>query len=371
MLYLGIDQHAMQLTVDLGNETGDLVFHRQVSTKWDSLKQFFAELDEQAASEGGYIAVVEVCGFNNYLLEMLEQQEHCTRVILVQPESRGKKKTDRRDARTLRHLLWVNRERILRGEAPAAFRIVRPASESDAADRQLTVLQKKLTQQRTRIINKIRTLLRKHNLQHDQPTKGIQTKKTFAWLLVLQLPKIDRFEMDQLLHRWKLVAKQLHRVQGELKDRAQQNAHAIVLRSIPGMHDFSSLSVACRIGDIRDFPRSCSLANYWGLTPGARNSGGSRNTLGITKAGSSHVRYVLGQVVLHVLRKDSWMRQWYQKIKRRRGGKVARVAVMRRLATVIWSMITYQIPYQTGGPEKYKELIARHKQLGQQLGPQS
>jgi transposase len=360
MLYLGIDQHAMQLTIDLGDEDGNLVLHRQVKTKWDSLREFLGRLREQAEPDGGFMAMVEVCGFNNYLLELL-QEYGCDHVILVQPDGRKKHKTDRRDARALRELLWTNRQRFLWGIRPADVRVVRPASKSDAENRQLTVLHERLTRQRTRIINQVRTILRKRNLQHDCPTKGIQTKKARAWLESLEIPPVDRLEMDLLLQQWTLVNQQLEQVQEEIKQRQMRHEVAILLASIPGMSYFNSLAVACRIGNIEDFPRSGSLANFWGLTPGSRNSGGSTISLHITKAGSSQVRYVLGQAVLHVLRKDAWMRQWYQKIKRRRGSQIARVAVMRRLAGIIWSMVKYHMPYMTGGPEKFQEYLRKHR----------
>lgn len=360
MLYLGIDQHANQLTIDLGDEDGNLLCHRQVSTRWELLRRWLDDLRQQAASHGGMMAVVEVCGFNDYLLELL-QEYGCEQAILVQPEERKKRKTDRRDARALRDLLWVNRERLRQGQRPAKLRVVRPASAEDAANRQLTTLQKRLTQQRTRSINKVRTILRKHNLQHDCPTKGIQTKKAYAWLQTVKLPEMDRLEMNLLLEQWMLTNQHLEQVYEQVKQRQQKNDTALLLTTIPGMSHYNSLSVACRIGEIKDFPRSCSLANFWGLTPGSRNSGNTKNSLRITKAGSSHVRYVLGQVVLHVLRQDAWMRQWYQKIKRRRGSKIARVAVMRRLATIIWSMVTYRMPYQKGGPEKFKEYQQKHQ----------
>ncbi len=35
------------------------------------------------------------------------------------------------------------------------------------------------------------------------------------------------------------------------------------------------------------------------------------------------------------------MKEWYQRIKERRGAKIARVAVMRRLATIIWHMLKH------------------------------
>ena len=66
-------------------------------------------------------------------------------------------------------------------------------------------------------------------------------------------------------------------------------------------------------------------------------------------------RFILGQLVLHVLKKDRWMREWYRKVKARRGSKIARVAVMRRLTVVIWNMLRHQEPYRSGGPEVVRQ----------------
>lgn len=169
--------------------------------------------------------------------------------------------------------------------------------------------------------------------------------------------------MDLLLDEWELVKTQLDKTGEKIKQRYERNETCMLLGSTPAMNCFNTLSVVSRIGDIDDFRRGASLANFWGITPGARNSGDNNASLSITKAGSSHVRYVLGQVVLHVLRQDAWMRQWYQKIKRRRGSKIARVAVMRRLATILWSMLKYKVPYIKGGPEKFKEYLRKHKEF--------
>jgi hypothetical protein len=46
-------------------------------------------------------------------------------------------------------------------------------------------------------------------------------------------------------------------------------------------------------------------------------------------------------MVHKVLRKDARLRKWYKRIKRRRGASIARVAVMRKLATIIWMMDSY------------------------------
>ena len=62
MFYLGIDQHRKQLTVNLRNEEGEAVLKRQVSTRWDRVRKFFEDLRQQAKPEGGFVAIVEVCG---------------------------------------------------------------------------------------------------------------------------------------------------------------------------------------------------------------------------------------------------------------------------------------------------------------------
>jgi transposase len=359
---MGIDQHGKQLTIDVGDELGNLVLHRQVSTEWKALRRFLDEMGELAGPHGGYAAIVEICGFNDYLLKELKAYG-CQHTFLIQPEKRDSRKTDRRDARRLRELLWVNRERLLQGRRAAGLRVVRPASPEDADARQVTVLRKRLSKHKTRCINKIKGLLRKHNLQHECPTKGLQTKRALAWLQKISLPAIDRLEMTCLLDQWKLIDEQLEKVDEEIAKQAKANEQAKLVATMPGLASYGSLSVACRIGDIHDFPRSCSLANFWGITPGSRNSGDSKTSGHITKEGSSHVRYILGQAVLHVLRRDGWMRKWYQKIKRRRGSKIARVAVMRRMATILWCMLKHNMPYVYGGPEKLKQCLAAKQAL--------
>ncbi|PHS12115.1 MAG: IS110 family transposase [Blastopirellula sp.] len=365
MFYLGIDQHGMQLTIDLGDEAGDLVMHLQVKTEPKALTKFLMELQKLAAPHGGYLAVVEVCGFNDYLLALLKQHG-CIQAIVVQPEKRDKKKTDRRDARHLRETLWVNRLRILKRQRVSGLRIVRPANAQDNASRQLTMLRTRMIRLRTSAINKVRGILRKSNLQHFCPTKGIQTKRAVAWLRQLELGDIDRLEMDIHLDRWKLYNDKLQLVNARIKEIQRQHDNAAILITIPGLSDYGSLAIGSRIGAHEDFPRAASLACFWGLTPGSNSSGNKIRNGQITKEGSPLVRHILAQAVLHVLRKDAWMRSWYQKIKRRRGSNIARVAVMRRLATIIWSMLKYKVPYVVGGPEELRKVIKSQQILSQE-----
>jgi len=252
-------------------------------------------------------------------------------------------------------LLWVNRARLLAGKRVQGVRRIQPPTEQEADDRQLTEFRKRLGQLRTRTVNGVKHLLRKHNLEQECPTKGIDTIKAKKWLATLALSAMDRLQMDLLLTQWKLWDEQIRTLETEITRRQAKNKTAAVIATVPGCRAYSSLTLASRIGSIERFPRPSSLANYWGLTPGCRNSGEATDRLGsITKQGSATARFILGQLVLHVLRRDAWMRAWYLRIKKRRGSKIARVAVMRRLATILWHMLKHNEAYQVGGPPRQK-----------------
>jgi transposase len=348
MFYLGIDQHRKQLTVCLRSEEGEVTLKQQVSTQWDRVKGFLTELQGSCAAQGGYVAVVEVCGFNDWLLELLPQYG-CREVVLIQPEERQKRKTDRRDANRLSELLWVNRQRLLAGQRVQGLRRVHIPSPQDRQDRQRCALRKRLGAQRTRVKNQVQHLLRKHNLQQECPTKGSDTRRARVWLKQLELPPLDRWEMDQALAHWEALDKAVEAVELQIGQRLSQRPDARCIATVFGSGGYAGLALAASIGSIERFPRPRSLANYWGLTPGCRNSGEATDRLGsITKQGSPLARFLLAQRVVHVLRRDPTMRQWFRRIKQRRGSKIARVAVMRRLATIIWHMLKEERPYESG-----------------------
>src|SRR6187549_3858737 len=100
MLYLGIDQHRKQLTVNLRDEEGTTLIRRQVSTEWDRVRLFLEEVRAAADAQGGFMVMVEVCGFNDWLLRLLGEYD-CREIVLVQPAGRSRRKTDRRDANLL------------------------------------------------------------------------------------------------------------------------------------------------------------------------------------------------------------------------------------------------------------------------------
>ncbi len=255
-------------------------------------------------------------------------------------------------------MLWTNRARLLQGKKVQQLRVVQPPTAADAQARQVTALWRRATRQRTRTINAIHHLLLKHNLQQACPTQGLKTKRARAWLKTLELPTVDRLEMDLLLEQWDMWDRQCEQIDQQLKLQQREHSGAALLATLPGCGAFSSLALAARVGEIGRFAGPQSLANYWGLTPGCRNSGDAHQRLGsITKQGSAIARFVLGQMVLHALRRDAKLRRWYKQVKNRRGSKIARVAVMRRLAILVWHMLRHDEPYrlQEPGPRRHTD----------------
>ncbi|MCK4626493.1 MAG: IS110 family transposase, partial [Phycisphaerae bacterium] len=258
---------------------------------------------------------------------------------------RARQKTDRRDAAKISELLWINRDRIAADQRLLNVSEVYQATEAEQYDRQLTHLRQRLGQALTRTKNSIKGILRRHNLEQECPTKGTFTQAAITWLKTVSLPKMDRIEMDVRLDEFDLHTRQINGINTLIKQRARRNPSVALIRSMPKPGAYTVLALVAHIGLIKRFGRARSLSNFFGVTPGCRNSGGTDRPGSITKAGHPLVRFLLGQMLLHALRGDPGLRAWYRQIKRRRGTKIARVAVMRRLCESIWHILRTRKPY--------------------------
>jgi transposase len=322
-----------------------VVQRRQVSTQPDKVLEFFEQLTRRCADHDcGFWAVVEVCGFNDWLLEMLKNFR-CQRILLVQPEETDRRKTDRRDAAKLSEQLWLFRERIAAGKLIDKLKIVSIPNSIQLQQRRLTNLRKDARAACSRSINQIKHILRRHNLQHDMPTKTFPTKLALAWLETLKLSLADTLELRQHREDLQRYTFRVTELDAAIAELSQDDQDVKLLMQTAGLAQFFAVALSSRIAGVERFKRPRSLANYFGLTPGSRSSGEKTRLGRITKAGSGMARWVLGQASRHVLRTDPLMKAWFNKIKRKKGSGVARVAVMRRMATIIWHMLTKRKTY--------------------------
>jgi len=349
MLYLAIDQHKEHLTINIRNEQGNVIQKGQIRTVPADINAFFDDFVKKARKCRGYMSIIELCGFNDWLLAKLEEKD-CKEIVVIQPEGSALHKTDKRDADALGALLWNNRKRLEGGQRPHDIRRVFPASPADAQIRQLANLRQRLVKLRTMVINKIKGIINKHNLSHDAPTEDSGTQKFRKWIKAVQLPVVDRSEVNMHIQSCELYDKQIFEIESDLAKRSEESktkmADVYRLKSIPGISAMGAITLLSRIGDIKRFKNPRSLANYFGLTPGCQNTAGKHRVGGITKRGSAMARNILNFAVNHIVRKDPAMKAWHKGIKKRGGAKTARVAVMRKLATIIWHMLRWEKPYQ-------------------------
>src|SRR6202011_6211901 len=113
---------------------------------------------------------------------------------------------------------------LLAGQHVQGLRRVFIPSVDELHDRQLAQLRKRLGASRTRLINRVKHTLLKHNLQHGCPTKGTRTQAARAWLRKLALPAIDRLEVDQALAQWDLIDEHIAAAEEQIAARAEGNA---------------------------------------------------------------------------------------------------------------------------------------------------
>ena len=222
----------------------------------------------------------------------------CRKVILIQPEDRKQCKTDRRDAAALSEMLWVNRDRLLEGKPVRGLRQVEIASRADQENRRLTTLRQGASQARTRLVNKIRHILRRHNLQWEMPTKRFPSKSAIAWLKQARLAR-DRSAGDESLTCRPGAGRAAPQGIGAGDHRAlrRQRRGGAAVASMPGVSYFTATSLACRVGRVERFPRAHSLAELLGADSRLPQQRREHPAVGEHyQGGQQHVRWLLAQM---------------------------------------------------------------------------
>ncbi len=94
-----------------------------------------------------------------------------------------------------------------------------------------------------------------------------------GWLAELELPATSREIVTDCLAVIDALAVLIDRIDGELHARAKADPRVKVLRTLPGVGEFTALVMVAEIGDITRFPSARKLASWAGLTPTVRGPG--------------------------------------------------------------------------------------------------
>jgi len=121
---------------------------------------------------------------------------------------------------------------------------------------------------------------------------------------------------------------------------AKADSNCRRLMSVPGVGPVTALRFAAAIDDISRFPSAHQVESYVGLVPGEYQSSDRQHRLGITKAGSIRLRWALVQAAWSArnTRPDDPMVIWSREVEKRRGKKVAVIALARKLAGILFAL---------------------------------
>lgn len=98
-------------------------------------------------------------------------------------------------------------------------------------------------------------------------------------------------------------------------------------------------------GDMTRFPSGKHAASYAGIVPPNWQSGDKELHGRITKKGSAYLRHALVEAAHQVKRYDSPLKRFLTRLQGRVGKKKAITATARKLATLVWAMITRGNPF--------------------------
>ena len=157
-----------------------------------------------------------------------------------------------------------------------------------------------------------------------------------ARLLAIQLEMIERVEAS--------VAELEHLIE----EKASPYQSSITqLDAVPGINRTIAVDVLAEIGtDMTSWPTHRHFAAWAGLCPGNRESAGRRRRTR-TRDGNPFLKSILVQAATSARkRRGSYLAARFQRLSRRRGERVATVAVAHELAVSIYYMLLRNEPYR-------------------------
>lgn len=164
-------------------------------------------------------------------------------------------------------------------------------------------------------------------------------------LLQMYLQEIDT--LDQEI--FKLLEKQnisTDKFEEDMKTDDKTTTLIDNLKSIPGVAEKTIAAIISECGDLTRFPNTAKFIGYLGLFPTENSSGNYKSTGHLSKRGSSIAKHALYLSSVSCILHNSQLKQLYDTKKSQgKSKKEALIAVSRKLATIIYAIFKYNIPY--------------------------
>jgi transposase len=258
--------------------------------------------------------------------------------LLPKTPKRAKLKTDAKDAQML---LEQVRGHVLAGNA---LPVVWTPPQRLRDDRELVRTRIDTSDDITRIKLQILSLLKRYEIAKPRWYTSQWSKRMVKWLRerAAEMDPVVGTVLESLIDRYELFhseRKKLDKAIQALSKTERYRAACEEVRKLPGVGLLTAMTFLTEMGDLERFHNRREVAAYLGLCPSSFESGESNDRKGrITRQGPARLRKVLCQAAWTSLRDCEEASAAFHRIKggKRDRSKKALVALMRRLAIVMW-----------------------------------
>jgi len=331
MLIIGCDYHpSFQQIAFVDTDTGELeerrLEHREEADK------FYRELAVQAKKvRVGMEASGQARWFERLLAELNIELWVGDATEIARKRER-KQKTDRQDAQ---HILRL----MLKDDFP---QIWVPSWENRDL-RQLLWHRHRMVQARTRIMNQLQAVALNEGVRCNKRLWREQGREQLESFRLAPWASRRGHDLLELLDRLNPTIGALSQA---IEQEVEKCPEAQRLRTHPGVGPLTALAFVLIIGKPDRFQCGKQIASYLGLVP-LEDSSGNRRRLGhITKQGNSLLRFLLVEAAQVTVRSLPEWRSKYVHLTMRRGRKIAKVAMARKLAVRLYWMMRKEWGYE-------------------------
>jgi len=323
MLIIGCDYHpSFQQIAFVDTETGELGERRLVHR--EEAAQFYGKLREQSVA----VRVgMEASGHARWFERMLGEMQFelwIGNAAEIRTKRVRKQKTDRQDAQLLLRLMMEDR-----------FPRIWVADAANRDLRQLLWHRHRLVQMRTRVMNQLHVIALNEGLRRKKAlwrAAGRQELESFALA-----PWASRRRQDLLDLLDQLTPKILDLTR-TLEEEVEKRPVTRRLTTHPGVGPLTALAYELVIGTPERFHCGKQIASYVGLVPAEESSGDRRRLGHISKQGNVLLRFLLVEAAQVTVRSQAEWRSKFFHLAMRRGRKIAKVAMARKLAVHLYWM---------------------------------
>lgn len=321
-LYCGIDIHKETYAGCIMDKDGEVIREHVFPASKEGFDHFIMGIP----SSNIQIAI-EACGIWRGAYKIITESGY--KVKLGNPVKTNaiacKKKTDKVDAKILADLL---RTKYL----PEIF----IPDEYTLNLRDIVRHKSNLTRFRVKIQNKIKGYLLREGIKYH---KRIWNEKSLH-----ELEKLDNLGINDLIQTYRYFKEKEKNALNRIKKISQNTRLARLLMTHPGIGDFGSLMMIAEIGDIKRFDTSKHLISYAGLCPGIHQSANTSYSV-TNHAVNKWLKWIITECSGRASMLDTNYMTLYEKFKKKKGFKVARRVIQRKMLNTVYHMLKNNEPY--------------------------